>query len=104
MTDNEVGPAPLLPLLLWAESYPVLTMRLHVCRHGRVAGAQVSLFKFVFPPRNKHATLCTVGFIQPIGGIMPLSELQARWTARVFSGKVPHRTRSVPTGRSPRLT
>jgi hypothetical protein len=50
--------------------------------------AQVALYKYVFPPNNKHATLCTIGLIQPTGGIMPLSELQARWAARVFSGKV----------------
>ena len=49
---------------------------------------QVPLYKFVFPPRNKHATLGAIGLIQPLGGIMPLSELQCRWVARVFSGKV----------------
>lgn len=45
------------------------------------------LFKFVFPPHLKHSTLAMVGFVQPIGAIMPVAEMQARWVARVFAKK-----------------
>ena len=45
------------------------------------------LFKFVFPPHLKHPTLAMVGFIQPLGALMPIAEMQARWVARVFAKK-----------------
>ena len=48
----------------------------------------VTLYKYMFPPQNRHPTLCVVGLIQPWGAIMPISELQCRWAARIFSGKV----------------
>jgi len=48
---------------------------------------KVDLYKFVFPPTHKHATLAFVGLIQPWGAIMPISEMQARWITRVFNGK-----------------
>lgn len=49
---------------------------------------KVDLYKFVFPPQHAHPTLAFVGLIQPWGAIMPISELQARWIARVLTGKV----------------
>ena len=48
----------------------------------------VTLYKYMFPPQNRHPTLCVIGLIQPWGAIMPISELQCRWAARIFSGKV----------------
>ena len=48
----------------------------------------MTLYKYVFPPTNKHPTLISIGLIQPWGAIMPLSELQCRWAARSLSGKV----------------
>lgn len=45
------------------------------------------LYKYVFPPHLKHPTLAMVGFIQPVGAIMPISEMQARWITRVFNKK-----------------
>ncbi|EDV22234.1 uncharacterized protein TRIADDRAFT_29160 [Trichoplax adhaerens] len=45
------------------------------------------LYKYVFPPHLKHATLAMVGFVQPVGAIMPISEMQARWVTRVFNKK-----------------
>ena len=39
----------------------------------------------VFDPR--HPTLAFIGMVRPLGPIMPLSELQCRWVARVLSGK-----------------
>jgi len=56
--------------------------------YGPALALQVTLYKYVFPPQNKHPTLCVIGLIQPWGAIMPISELQCRWAARVFSGKV----------------
>ena len=45
----------------------------------------VNLYKYVFPPDSHPGTLAIIGCIQPLGAIMPLSELQCRWAARVFS-------------------
>jgi len=47
----------------------------------------VKLFKYMFPPELEKPTLAVIGCIQPIGAIMPISELQCRLAARVF--KVP---------------
>ena len=44
----------------------------------------VNLFKYVFPPDLKPSTMAIIGCIQPWGAIMPLSEMQCRWAARVF--------------------
>ncbi|XP_034780333.2 flavin-containing monooxygenase 5-like [Acipenser ruthenus] len=50
-----------------------------------VADNQVSLYKYVFPPALERPTLAVIGLIQPVGAIMPISELQARWATRVFA-------------------
>ncbi|VDM55954.1 unnamed protein product [Angiostrongylus costaricensis] len=47
---------------------------------------EVSLYKFVFSPNNEN--LAVIGMIQPIGSILPISEIQARWVAQVFMGKL----------------
>ncbi|XP_051864834.1 flavin-containing monooxygenase 5-like isoform X2 [Pristis pectinata] len=47
---------------------------------------QVQLYKHVFPPQMEQPTLFVIGLIQPLGAIMPLSELQSRWATRVFKG------------------
>ncbi|MGH0182968.1 UNVERIFIED_CONTAM: hypothetical protein FKN15_010299 [Acipenser sinensis] len=52
-----------------------------------VADNQVSLYKYVFPPALERTTLAVIGLIQPLGAIMPISELQARWATRVFAGR-----------------
>ncbi|XP_032872041.1 dimethylaniline monooxygenase [N-oxide-forming] 5-like isoform X2 [Amblyraja radiata] len=54
----------------------------------KVEKNQVDLYKLVFPPAITHPTLCIIGLMQPVGAIMPLSELQARWATRVFKGDV----------------
>ncbi|XP_069793863.1 flavin-containing monooxygenase 5-like isoform X2 [Narcine bancroftii] len=46
----------------------------------------VFLYKYVFPPQLEQKTLAIIGLIQPLGAIMPISELQARWATRVFKG------------------
>jgi dimethylaniline monooxygenase (N-oxide forming) len=59
-----------------------------------------SLFKLVFHPDT--ATLAFVGFARPIVGSIPsLSELQARWVAKVWSGmaELPGRERRITESR-----
>ncbi|XP_066479374.1 flavin-containing monooxygenase 5-like [Tiliqua scincoides] len=46
------------------------------------------LYKFVFPPYLEKPTLAIIGLLQPLGAIMPISELQARWATRVFKGLI----------------
>ncbi|XP_029818121.1 dimethylaniline monooxygenase [N-oxide-forming] 5 isoform X1 [Manacus vitellinus] len=53
----------------------------------KVVQNQVSLYKFVFPPDLEKPTLAFIGLIQPLGAIMPISELQSRWATQVFKGK-----------------
>ncbi|TSK58147.1 Dimethylaniline monooxygenase [N-oxide-forming] 5 [Bagarius yarrelli] len=51
-----------------------------------VAGNKAQLYKYVFPPQLDKPTLAIIGLIQPLGAIMPISEMQARWATRVFKG------------------
>ncbi|XP_072919676.1 flavin-containing monooxygenase 5-like [Hemitrygon akajei] len=46
------------------------------------------LYKNVFPPQLEQPTLAIIGLVQPLGAIMPISEMQARWATRVFKGLV----------------
>lgn len=48
---------------------------------------EVPLYKYVFPYEHKHHTMAILGCLQPIGAVMPLSELQARWAVKVFNGR-----------------
>ncbi|NXW87171.1 FMO5 monooxygenase, partial [Alopecoenas beccarii] len=52
----------------------------------KVVKNQIPLYKFMFPPDLEKPTLAFIGFIQPLGAIMPISELQCRWATRVFKG------------------
>ncbi|XP_038613690.1 dimethylaniline monooxygenase [N-oxide-forming] 2 isoform X2 [Tachyglossus aculeatus] len=52
----------------------------------KVENNLVSLYKRIFPPQLEKPTLAVIGLIQPLGPIMPTSELQARWVVRVFKG------------------
>lgn len=45
------------------------------------------LYELVFPVDLEPATLAVVGLVQPFGGLPPILEIQARWAAKVFSGK-----------------
>ncbi|KFW64768.1 Dimethylaniline monooxygenase [N-oxide-forming] 5, partial [Pygoscelis adeliae] len=56
----------------------------------KVVENQISLYKFM---GCMHAymhiekpTLAFIGLIQPLGAIMPISELQCRWATRIFKG------------------
>ncbi|XP_063969327.1 flavin-containing monooxygenase 5-like [Lytechinus pictus] len=59
----------------------------------------VEMYKFVFNPEHKHPTMAVLGMVQPIGPIMPVSELQARWASRVFKGINQLPSREVMTKR-----
>ncbi|KAM4873051.1 flavin-containing monooxygenase 5-like [Thomomys bottae] len=52
----------------------------------KVVNNKVSLYKKVFPPHLEKPTCAIIGLIQPLGAIMPIAELQARWAAQVFKG------------------
>ncbi len=51
-----------------------------------VSKNKVSLYKYIYPPGLERPTLAMIGLIQPLGAIMPISEMQARWATRVFKG------------------
>lgn len=51
-----------------------------------VSDNKASLYKYVFPPELERPTLAIIGLVQPLGAIMPISEMQARWATRVFKG------------------
>lgn len=62
---------------------------------------EIDAYKYVFPLHLQKQSAAIIGLIQvctslklhekvriqPIGSISPISELQARWVARVFSGR-----------------
>ncbi|XP_075472895.1 flavin-containing monooxygenase 5-like isoform X2 [Ascaphus truei] len=52
----------------------------------KVQNNQVPLYNMIFPPHLEKPTVACIGYIQPIGAIMPVSEMQARWATRVFKG------------------
>ncbi|XP_074044704.1 flavin-containing monooxygenase 5 [Macrotis lagotis] len=52
----------------------------------RVVKNKISLYRRVFPPNLEKPTLAIIGLIQPLGAIMPISELQGRWVTQVFKG------------------
>ncbi|KAJ3156111.1 Cyclopentanone 1,2-monooxygenase (CPMO) [Geranomyces michiganensis] len=70
--------------------HPFLDNALAVLGQERADSNRVRLYKNVFPVR--HRGIAFVGLVQPIGAVMPVSEMQARWVARVFSG-----TSTLPT-------
>ncbi|KFQ40943.1 Dimethylaniline monooxygenase [N-oxide-forming] 1, partial [Mesitornis unicolor] len=50
----------------------------------KVENKHASLYKYVFPTHLQRPTLAVLGLIKPLGGIMPVTEMQARWVTRVF--------------------
>ncbi|CAG5117466.1 unnamed protein product [Candidula unifasciata] len=47
---------------------------------------RVQLYKNMYPPNLEHNSLAVIGCFQPLGAIMPISELQCRLAARVIKG------------------
>ncbi|XP_075038778.1 flavin-containing monooxygenase 5-like [Mixophyes fleayi] len=58
------------------------------CEVIDVTSNKISLYKYMFPYNLEKHTLAVVGLIQPIGAIMPISELQCRLATRVFKGLI----------------
>nr|XP_009937596.1 PREDICTED: LOW QUALITY PROTEIN: dimethylaniline monooxygenase [N-oxide-forming] 1 [Opisthocomus hoazin] len=52
----------------------------------KVENKHASLYKYVFPTHLERPTLAMLGLIKPLGAIMPMTEMQARWVTRVFKG------------------
>ncbi|XP_068098731.1 dimethylaniline monooxygenase [N-oxide-forming] 2-like [Hyperolius riggenbachi] len=48
--------------------------------------SKINLYRSIFPPDLEKPTLGVIGLIQPLGPIMAVSEMQARWVTRVFKG------------------
>lgn len=48
---------------------------------------RVNLYKYMYPPELSHPSLIVVGLIQPLGAIMPISELQCRLACDILSGR-----------------
>ncbi len=46
---------------------------------------EVALYRYVVDPN--HPGLYFIGLIQPLGAIMPLAEIQARWVAELLAGR-----------------
>uniref|UniRef100_A0A8C3JKW6 Flavin-containing monooxygenase n=1 Tax=Calidris pygmaea TaxID=425635 RepID=A0A8C3JKW6_9CHAR len=53
----------------------------------KVVENQIPLYKFMFPPHLEKPTLAFIGLIQPLGAIMPISELQCRKPPPMVAGK-----------------
>ncbi|XP_067661853.1 flavin-containing monooxygenase 5-like [Haliotis asinina] len=53
---------------------------------------KVELFKYMYPPDQKKHTLAIIGGIQPLGAVMPISELQSRLATMVIKG-----TKTLPS-------
>lgn len=52
-------------------------------------GNRINLFKYMFPPHLPHPhTLAFIGLVQPLGPIMPMAELQARWAVNLLNNAV----------------
>ncbi|KAH7717375.1 Protein FMO-1 [Aphelenchoides avenae] len=49
---------------------------------------KVTLYKYMYPPQlHEHNSMAILGLIQPLGSIMPISEMQARLFFHVLSGR-----------------
>lgn len=64
-------------------SYPFLPSHVISVKENKTC-----LYKYMFPPGLERSTLAVIGLIQPLGAIMPISEMQARWATRVFKGEL----------------
>lgn len=63
-----------------------------------VSENKAALYKYVFPPELERPTLAVVGLVQPLGAVMPIAEMQARWATRVFKGE---QRRAAPSVTAP---
>ena len=56
----------------------------------QIVNNKTRLFKYMFPPDLPHCTFAVIGLVQPIGSIIPVSEIQSRWFTRLLNGKQFH--------------
>ncbi|XP_063796096.1 flavin-containing monooxygenase 5-like [Pseudophryne corroboree] len=56
------------------------------CEELKVQYNKISLYKYTFLPELEKQTLVVIGLIQPLGAIMPISELQCRLATSIFNG------------------
>ncbi|XP_060220576.1 flavin-containing monooxygenase 3 [Meriones unguiculatus] len=47
---------------------------------------EVTLYKGIFPPQLEKPTLAVIGLVQSLGAAIPITDLQARWAAKVIVG------------------
>ena len=63
-----------------------------IAEEGKLIPAKdndVTLFKYMYPPHlSEKNTLAVIGLIQPLGSIMPISEMQVRVFYEAFTGKI----------------
>lgn len=52
----------------------------------RVDNNKVALYKNVFPLSHEKLTIAFLGLVQPLGSLLAVSEIQARWANQVFKG------------------
>lgn len=57
------------------------------CEELKVQHNKISLYKYSFLPELEKQTLAVIGLIQPLGAIMPISELQCRLATSIFTGE-----------------
>lgn len=83
--DEEVTPVDVVILATgYKVSYPFIPNHILPVDHNKVR-----LYKYQFIPTLAHPeTLAIIGLIQPIGAILPISELQARWFSLLNAGKL----------------
>ncbi|XP_074076977.1 flavin-containing monooxygenase 5-like [Macrotis lagotis] len=86
-TENAVifedGSQVHVDIVIFATGY---TFNFHFLEDNSVLDSQCSMYKFVFSPQLEKPTLAFIGIVQPMGAILPVSELQSRWATRVFKG------------------
>uniref|UniRef100_A0A8C4PZQ1 Flavin-containing monooxygenase n=1 Tax=Eptatretus burgeri TaxID=7764 RepID=A0A8C4PZQ1_EPTBU len=75
-----------LDFIIFATGYSFYFPFLEVDHTLTVRGNVVSLYKNVFLPSLPQPTLAIIGLVQPWGAVMPISEMQGRWTTRIFKG------------------
>ncbi|NXY73227.1 FMO1 monooxygenase, partial [Glareola pratincola] len=69
----------------------------------KVENKHASLYKYVFPTHLQRPTLAVLGLIKPLGAIMPVTEMQARWVTRVFKGRRANVSSPTPSPPHPNL-
>ncbi|KAH3891874.1 flavin-containing monooxygenase 5-like [Dreissena polymorpha] len=54
----------------------------------RIKNNETTLYKYMYPPQLSPPTLALIGLVQPIGAVMPISEMQSRHYTQVMKGNI----------------